>query len=429
MHVTTAVLQVVVFLVIGGIHHTNTHIEIDGQHVVARVDQRIPGDRAARVFCDTVDGLAAWGDGVQCDVLAAALEAARQNTHEPAPTVRIDEKARLAPLVLQLDHGAGGIRVGDGACTAAGLEPGGGADAMIEAKWRRAWSTPSDIHEHVLRLTELAMECDHITDVGVRSAVATSAFLRALTRTNHTAAAAAEGGAPALRVRTLRMHDLKLALAPLDVLCLSRAAGLEAHFVVGDILRAQAEHTDLLFIDSLHCYGQLKRELARLAPLTRKYIALHDTTVDADVGECVRLSADTSNETYTQLVHSARAAAELGGPNDGVLAAARMAAATAQALGGRTPALCAELAAQISIPMPELQLGLWPAVVDFLSWNPHWELLERRANNNGLTILRRKALPGLSAETDETANSSTSMTMTVSVGASASASASTARGV
>ena len=34
----------------------------------------------------------------------------------------------------------------------------------------------------------------------------------------------------------------------------------------------------LVFIDTLHVYGQLKRELAKFAPVARTFIVLHDTT-------------------------------------------------------------------------------------------------------------------------------------------------------
>jgi hypothetical protein len=34
-------------------------------------------------------------------------------------------------------------------------------------------------------------------------------------------------------------------------------------------------------------------------------------------------------------------------------------------------------------------VGLWPAIKEFLAANPHWEIHEKFANNNGLTILKR----------------------------------------
>ena len=33
--------------------------------------------------------------------------------------------------------------------------------------------------------------------------------------------------------------------------------------------------------------------------------------------------------------------------------------------------------------------GIWPAIQEFIDSHPEWELVERRTNNNGLTILKR----------------------------------------
>lgn len=33
--------------------------------------------------------------------------------------------------------------------------------------------------------------------------------------------------------------------------------------------------------------------------------------------------------------------------------------------------------------------GIWPAVQEFMDTHPEWQLVERRTNNNGLTILKR----------------------------------------
>jgi hypothetical protein len=33
--------------------------------------------------------------------------------------------------------------------------------------------------------------------------------------------------------------------------------------------------------------------------------------------------------------------------------------------------------------------GIWPAVQEFIDSHPEWQLIERRHNNNGLTILKR----------------------------------------
>ena len=89
-------------------------------------------------------------------------------------------------------------------------------------------------------------------------------------------------------------------------------------------------------------YGQLKRELEKFAPVTKKYIILHDTTVDADEGEVIRLNFNPD-----------------------------------------------EIYEKTNIPIDELLKGLWPAVEEFVFDNKNWEIYKRYTNNNGLTILRR----------------------------------------
>ena len=99
-------------------------------------------------------------------------------------------------------------------------------------------------------------------------------------------------------------------------------------FIIGDTTKIEIEETDLLFIDTWHVYEQLKVELKLHANKASKYIILHDTTTFEFIGETI-----TSDVVYE---------------------------------------------------------GLWPAIEEFLEENPHWELLERYDNNNGLTILKRK---------------------------------------
>ena len=91
----------------------------------------------------------------------------------------------------------------------------------------------------------------------------------------------------------------------------------------------------------------VKRELARFAPQTKKYIILHDTTLDAELGESIRSRHNL---------------------------AARSAAS--------------------GIPVAEIAKGLWPAVSEFLINNPVWVLKQRYTNNNGLTILERVGSSG-----------------------------------
>lgn len=55
-----------------------------------------------------------------------------------------------------------------------------------------------------------------------------------------------------------------------------------------DPLTSTQDPVDMLFIDTFHVYGQLRRELARHHGSVSRYIVLHDTEVDKDPGEAVR---------------------------------------------------------------------------------------------------------------------------------------------
>lgn len=175
----------------------------------------------------------------------------------------------------------------------------------IEVLFRQAHVTPSDICEHVQRMRKLAERCAHITEMGVRTGVSTTAWIAACPK-------------------KLVCYDMQRR-AEVDLLERSaKAAGVNFVFHIENVLHVTIEKTDLLFIDTLHTYDQLRRELSLHAAKVRKYIVLHDT------------------ETFGQ---------------NGELPGTR---------------------------------GLWPAIEEFLADNPRWIISERRLNNNGLTILKRR---------------------------------------
>jgi len=97
-------------------------------------------------------------------------------------------------------------------------------------------------------------------------------------------------------------------------------------FLIGDTLKIDIEPTDLLFIDTLHNYNQLSGELQRHADKVKKYIIFHDTTSFENVGESYK--------------------------------------------GTR-------------------ELGIWPAIQEFIERNPQWSIHRRFTNNNGLTIIKK----------------------------------------
>jgi len=137
---------------------------------------------------------------------------------------------------------------------------------LIEELYREAKRTPSDINEHVERLRQLGEECGRITEFGVRTGVSTTAWAAA-------------------RPKKLVCYDLVRFGAIDRIEQAARAVGVEFVFHVQDVRRVSIEPTDLLFIDTLHVYDQLKAELALHADKARKYIVLHDTETFGQRGE------------------------------------------------------------------------------------------------------------------------------------------------
>lgn len=198
---------------------------------------------------------------------------------------------------------------------------------MLEAQYTLKCDTRSDINEHLPTLRTLATECRHITEAGVRSVVSSYAFATALKgKVDH----------------TLVQVDLKKSANVTTFQAECAAEGVNTVFYEESDLTCPVAETDLLFIDTWHIYGHLKRELARWHSYAKTYIVLHDTTVDEWTGETIRCGWD--------------------------------AVAQSKASG---------------IPVEEINKGLWPAVEEFLKEHPEWHLAKRYTNNNGLTILKR----------------------------------------
>ena len=111
---------------------------------------------------------------------------------------------------------------------------------------------------------------------------------------------------------------------------------IDFSFVEQDSLSYNIDSCDLLFLDTWHDFLQLKKELTRHHSKVNKYIVLHDTVSYGYVDE--------------------KSANEMGFLND------------------------------VETNLPK---GLWPAIEEFLYHNKNWVILEKRANNNGLTVLKR----------------------------------------
>lgn len=188
-------------------------------------------------------------------------------------------------------------------------------------------SVHSDINEHLPTLKSYAEQCNHITECGVRGVTSSWAF-----------AAGLLGKSPARLIQV----DLDTNQNVVKFSSVARENGIDVVFYQQSDLTCPIEQTELLFIDTWHIYGHLKRELARWHSSVTKWIIMHDTTVDEWKGETIRCGWNAAAQS-----------------------------------------------AQHGYPVEEITKGLWPAIDEFLKEHPEWSLEQRFTNNNGLTVLKR----------------------------------------
>jgi hypothetical protein len=119
----------------------------------------------------------------------------------------------------------------------------------LEQKINELYRTPSDINEHLPTIIKYGQECDHITEMGVRSVLSTWGWLAA---------------APKTKLISYDLYnpsrwggDIK------EVEETAKTYGLNFKFIEANVLEIDIEETDLLFIDTWHHYNQLKAELKK----------------------------------------------------------------------------------------------------------------------------------------------------------------------
>lgn len=129
--------------------------------------------------------------------------------------------------------------------------------------YERLCNISSDINEHLPTLKKYASECETITEMGVRYACSTWAFIE---------------GKP----KKITSYDIDYkSFEPSDNLLhrICNNYGINFEFILADTLKIEIDNTDLLFIDTLHTYNQLIEELTLHSKNVNKWIILHDTTL------------------------------------------------------------------------------------------------------------------------------------------------------
>jgi len=197
-------------------------------------------------------------------------------------------------------------------------------------EFTKAYITPSDINEHIETLRRYASNCSSVAEFGVRGGVSTCGLLYGLSQST----------SPQKSYIGVDINDCEITGRMSN---LATQSDIKYNFIKADSAIADIEPVDLLFIDSWHVYGHLKRELAKNHTKVAKHIIMHDTTVDEFYGESLRCGWDTKQQSIKS-----------GYSED------------------------------------EIRKGLWPAISEFLHDHPEWELEKKYTNCNGLTILSRK---------------------------------------
>jgi len=201
---------------------------------------------------------------------------------------------------------------------------------MNEAKSVEDWVAMherrgGDISEHLRTLGRLAEGCDHVTELGVRWVSSTWGLLL---------------GKPK-KLLSIDLNPVNREMLS-ELTRMAGEQGTEFRFVQDNVLTTNAiNETDLLFIDTLHSYKQLKTELYLHAGKVKKHIIMHDT-----------VSFGSHDEGRVDLSVLPKALAEM-----------------IDALPNRH--------------------GLLAAIDEFLAVHGEWRVGEHHLNNNGLMVLTR----------------------------------------
>lgn len=139
---------------------------------------------------------------------------------------------------------------------------------MLNSLYPELSSTPSDINEHLPTLRKYALQCNSVTELGVRTIVSLWSWL--------------DAGVPLIRAYDLNQPPADN-LRYVEQYAVEN--GLDFAFTQADVLKTVLEPTDLLFIDTWHVYPQLSQELKLHGEVARKFMIFHDTTLYARRGE------------------------------------------------------------------------------------------------------------------------------------------------
>lgn len=197
----------------------------------------------------------------------------------------------------------------------------------------------SDIFEHLPTLSNYAYQSTSAIELGVRGANSTWAILHGLLKKKMENA---ESPKPKFYMVDINQCNVDFLIETCKDLPIELKTFWKNDLDINLSTDLNDETYDMLFIDTWHVYGHLKRELELYSKIINKYIIMHDTTVDEIHGETLRSGWNAEEQSRST-----------------------------------------------GIPVEEITKGLSYAIDEFLQNHPEWVLKEKYTNNNGLTVLER----------------------------------------
>jgi hypothetical protein len=129
--------------------------------------------------------------------------------------------------------------------------------------YNRKCDEKNDINEHLPTFKKYTEGCDTVVEMGVRSVVSTWGFL---------------AGKPKKLISIDILHPNFWNSNDLDyVIQYSKENNIDFEFIQADVLNIEIPECDILFLDTIHKYEQVKNELKLHSSKVKKYIIFHDT--------------------------------------------------------------------------------------------------------------------------------------------------------
>ncbi len=140
----------------------------------------------------------------------------------------------------------------------------------LEEKYQELKAKPSDVNEHFETIQKYVSPGDLVVELGVRNCVSTYALMRN---------------------RPHAIMSVDVVVPPQEkldeVATIAEEAGVEFQFYQSDSTYFNINPIDVLFIDTLHLYSHIVKELWRHSGRTRKYILFHDSHIP-EVRACIQ---------------------------------------------------------------------------------------------------------------------------------------------